>query len=218
MKPTYRVFITPTSLRADRVNPTDEVVRRLLERPPATRPTGWIIWPTSVAFDDKQFRGEGLEGTVLTLLYNGHLEYWEPLLSRRWQWGKSEKQAEQSPELYPYALIEITVNFLRLARQLYDHLRLDSDVQAQIDLYNVQGFVLRPYHPEIIGYIDAHFHRPSYSRTDLRTGIVEASSNFDPDQLGLRLLELVYGQFGYSREHIPFFDTDGGFALAPIRD
>lgn len=212
MKPTYRVFVTPTMLKPDLVDPTDEVVRGLLEKPPATRATGWIIWPTQVTFDDRQIRGEGLEGAELTLLYNGHLEYWEPVLSRRWQWNGKEGR----PELYPYALCEVTVNFFRLARMLYAHLRLEADVQAEMVLYNIEGFVLRPYQPTVIGYIDAHFHSPPYGRPDLRTSIVQGPADFNPDQIGFKLLERVYGQFGYQREHIPFFDEDGSFGLAPF--
>lgn len=212
MKPTYRVFATPTSLTPNLVDPADKTVRHLLDKPPATRAMGWIIWPTEVTFDDRQLSGKGLEGAELTLLYNGHLEYWEPLVSRRWQWDSKEGR----PELYPYALCEVTVNFLRLARILYDHLGLNSDVQTELCLYNIEGFVLRPYQPPIIGYIDSHFHRPPFGRADLRTGIVQTPAGFHPDQLSLRLLERVYGQFGYQREHIPLFDEQDRFTPAPF--
>lgn len=217
MKPSYRVYITPKVLRPNRVDPADQDIRRLLSDPPATRQTGWIIWPTEVTFDDKELRGQGIEGAVLHFLYNAHLEYWEPLMSRRWQWGRKPEETEHRPELFAFAICEITVNFFRLARQLYDHIHLDSSVESGIDLYNIEGFVLRPYHPGIIGHDDPHFHHPPYRNADLRTGVVETESDFDPDPLALKLLERVYGQFGYGKDKIPFFDDQGIFTLAPIQ-
>jgi hypothetical protein len=213
MRPFYRIYTTPTVLRRDRVNPTDERVASLLARPPATRENGWIIWPMEVAYDDIQFTGQGIEGARLVLLFNGHLEYSEPVDSRRWQWGRGEEEAARHPELYPYALGEITVSFYRLARQLYDHVRLDSDIETELGLYNIEGFTLRPYQPGIIGHDDPHFHNPSFARADLKTGKIRASADFSPDQLALSVLERVYGQFKYRREHIPFFDQEGKFAL-----
>ena len=211
-KPTYRVFITPTRL-VNRVDPTDKTVQQLIENPPATRQSGWTIWPTTLSYDDKQLIGKGPEGTVLTLLFNGHLEYWEPVLSRRWQWLKSKNEAAEHPELFPYALCEITVNFFRLARQLHNHLKVDGDVEAELALYDIQGFTLKPYNPDIIGYMETIFHQPPYKKADLKSGVIKRAHDFDPDQLSLALLERIYGQFGYKREHIPFFDQEGRFTL-----
>jgi hypothetical protein len=166
-----------------------------------------------VIYDDKQFTGQGIEGASLVLLFNGHLEYSEPVDSRRWQWGKGEEEAARHPELYSLALVEITVNFYRLARQLYDHIRLDSDIETEMALYNIEDFSLRPYHPGIIGHDDSHFHNPPFTKADLKTGKIRESPVFVPDQLALSVLERVYGQFKYRREHIPFFNQEGKFTL-----
>ncbi len=213
MRPFYRVYITPTVLRRDRVNPTDDDVANLLAKPPATRENGWIIWPMEVTHDEKQFTGHGIEGAQLVLLFNGHFEYSEPVDSRRWQWGKSQEEATRHPELYSYAIGEITVNFFRLARRLYDHVKLDCDVETEMALYNVEGFTLRPFHPGIIGHDDPHFHNPPFTKADLKTGKIAAAADFLPDRLALSILERVYGQFNYKREHIPFFDQHGEFTL-----
>jgi len=170
-----------------------------------------------VSVTESSLVGAGSEGTILTLLYNGHLEYWEPLLERRWQWqaGRVRRPGEpDAPELYPYALCEITVNFLRLARKLYDHLKINCPVQAAIELYNVGGFVLRPFHPETMEY--AMRVHPPFGRDDLRTQRIEQPPDFNPDHLSLKLLEWIYQQFGYKRYHIPFFDQEGNFVLAPL--
>ncbi|MBI4278066.1 MAG: hypothetical protein HY660_06380 [Armatimonadetes bacterium] len=106
------------------------------------------------------------------------------------------------------------MNFFRLARAVYDYLQLDCGVEAQLHLYGIKEFLLKPYHPEAIGYLDRVFHQPRYARDELRSGAIQVPADFDPDNLALRVLERVYGRFGYKREHIPFFDEHGKFLLA----
>lgn len=111
-----------------------------------------------------------------------------------------------NPRLYPYPVIEHPVSFARLYRALADLLAFDCEVSFQMQYLNVAGARLLPYQPESIGFLNPLEPAKPLDRNRLVFSPMKFPKDFDPDPCALELIRDLYYEFGYSREHIPFFD------------
>ncbi len=204
----FRITATPTNLQSNVIDTGSQELRNLLERPPF-RDSGWTV----EAHGPIQRTNRGLEsddpdwGRII-LLKNGHFEFWKRI-DWLFCWNQDLKVMQQHPRLYPFAVVEYPVTFVRLYRKILDQLNLKFDVLFQMQYSNIDGAVLLPYHPDSVHYaISAKAVLPMQKSTI----IIEPRSagyGFDPDPIVLDMLEDVYAEFGYERKHIPFFDQTG---------
>ena len=113
------------------------------------------------------------------------------------------------PRLYPYPVVEHPVSFLRLYRALTDYLKIDCDIVFQMQYLNVKGAILLPYQPESIRFMHPVEPVKPLGRDRLVFEAKRFAKDFDPDPCALEMIKDLYYQFGYDREHIPFFDDTG---------
>ncbi len=74
---------------------------------------------------------------------------------------------------------------------------------------NVKGVILLPYQPESIGFMHQIEPIVPLERNRLVFPKKTVPATFEPDPTALDLVQDLYVQFGYGREHIPFFDSSG---------
>lgn len=215
MKPFFRMYCIPMELNPDLVDVSDNSLKELLRRPTPTRRDGWTLWDAQeVKVTDEGLEAIGYSDRRLMLLCNGCLEYWMPCLDEMFQWNQSDSERKLHPLLYPYALCELPVNFFRLARAVYSHLNLSCDVLTGLAFYSVNGFILRPYKPGIVGFNFAGLSEVQpYEKDDLKVRPITVKADFAPDHVAYDLIKQVYLRFGYSAAEIPFFDAEKNFNI-----
>jgi hypothetical protein len=139
---------------------------------------------------------------------NGHLEFWTEV-DLPFCWRQNAEEMKVHPRLYPYAVVEHPVSFVRLYRSLADFLAFDCEVVFQLQFVNIRGAILLPYRPESIGFDYPMEPVKPLERNRLVFQPRKFPKEFDPDPAALELIKDLYYEFGHSREHIPFFDESG---------
>ena len=213
MKPYYRVYCTPFSPEPGLLNCDDPVIRGIVGKPPERRRDGWNLWAArEVRPTTEGLEAVGLGDRRLVLLTNGHIEFSMPCLDDIFQWGQAESERKLHPWLYDYAVCELPVNFMMLARDIYDRAQLDQDIVAGEGFYGIKGFILMPYGPRTMAY-----HTPiesglsPYPLEDVQTVPVQASAGFVPDHVAYDMVTQVYSAFGYRSDDIRLFDENHFF-------
>jgi len=211
--PYFRVFCTPLEPRANLINTDDQAIQQLVRQPRRTREAGWVLYDAhEVVPSPEGLQANRIGGRKLFLLKNGHLEYWEPCLSELFQWSQAEKAREKHPWLYPYAICELPVNFFQLASDIYERAGLECEVLAGEAFYSIQGFILVPYRPRSVAFIQGYrTDIKPYATQDLKVGPVTVPIPFTPDHVAYELTKQVYQAFGLAPQDIYLFDKDGNF-------
>jgi hypothetical protein len=207
----FRITATPVSLGNVSANLEYKRILELLDNPPNphSRYAGWDVKPLPpLKRNALGFENERIDFHHLKLVKNGHLEFWTAI-DHYFCWRQPEKEMEVHPRLYPYAVVEHPVSFVRLYRALVDLLDVHCDILFQMQYLNVRGAILIPYRPDSIGFI-----APMESVTPLvKDRLVfekkRRKLDFDTDPTALEIILDLYYEFGYSREHVPFFDESG---------
>jgi hypothetical protein len=207
-QPTFRVTATPSDLGQVDADLDDPRLLDLLESPPG-REGGWNVRPLlPLRRNALGFETDRPDFHHLKFIRNGHLEFWTAI-DEHFSWRQKPSEHKVNPLLYPYAVVEYPVSFLRLYRRLADLLEVRSDCVFQMEYLNVQGAILRPYQPESIGYDHSVEGIRPLERSRLVFQKKQFPSTFDPDPAALDLIKDLYHEFGYNRSHIPFFDQNG---------
>ncbi len=205
---TFRVTGTPVDLGEVEADLDNRELQDLLEDPPG-RQGGWNSKPLRpLRRNSLGFETDRPDFHHLKFIKNGHLEFWTAI-DEHFSWRQKPEEHKTNPLLYPYAVVEYPVSFLRLYRQVVDLLNIKSDCTFQMEYLNVQGAILRPYQPESIGYDHSVEGIRPLERTRLIFPKKSFPSKFDPDPTALELIKDLYYEFGYDRSHIPFFDSNG---------
>ena len=158
------------------------------------------------------FENERIEFHHAKFIKNGHLEFWTAI-DESFCWQQDPLEMTKHPRFYPYAVVEYPLSFVRQYRAIADLLKIDCDIIFQMQYLNVQGAILLPYQPESIGFmIPMHPVKP-LSRNRLLFPPKRFPKAFDPDPAALEIVKDLYHEFGYTREHIPFFDESGHSSL-----
>lgn len=181
--------------------------------PPERHSDGRVTsrWPPSSYESDEWFRTEvHLDGTIL---YEAGLRRYS--LERLGQ----QKQADAPPELWPLAIAELPVSMLRLAGTLLEgHLEEDGKVIADLSLFGLRGWQLRPGSPRFLGH-RVLWDFPEAATFEGQDLLLSEPLVFDwrdvrenPDRCGYRLVAQVYREFGYGAEAISLdvFDPSTG--------
>ena len=213
MKPYYRVYCTPLLPQPGSIDCDDPAIRELVHKPPETRHGGWTLWSArEIRRTPEGLEALGLDDRRLILLTNGHIEFWMPCLDETFQWGQAESERKLHPWLYDYPVCELPVNFMRLAKAVYDHAQLDDGIIAGEGFYAIKGFILMPYGPRTMAYhMPSKSGVPRYQLEDLQTVPVQASKDFVPDHVAYDMVTQVYSAFGYRSDDIRLFDENHCF-------
>ena len=204
----FRITATPSDLQQASANLMDPKLHELLEKP-SGRDAGWVVKPLPpLKRNALGYENDRMDFHHLKFIKNGHLEFWTAV-DDHFCWRQDEKAMEEHPRLYPFPVVEYPVSFCRLYRDLVDFLNITSEIIIQMQYLNVKGAILLPYQPESIGFMHPLEPIKPLERNRLVFGRKRAAARFDPDPTALLVIEDLYFEFGYGREHIPFFDTTG---------
>jgi len=203
------------------LNLEDETLRACLNDPTATgnRPAGWVFanaYGESVLEPHKNRRVLGDEDARRTeVRRDGGLVFAAPMDNLKWMGYERE--------IWPFALLEFPTSLFRLAATLYSG-KLTSRhaaVLADLALFRVGGWKLRPYSPDAAGRLwsnaavfrdeDLFYPDPLLFRGD---EVLE-----EPDRCAFRLVERVYKAFfrdRYDPKMIPReYDRKSGRLVLP---
>jgi len=206
--PYFRITGTPSDLGAVNASLSDRELMQLLEYPPG-RDNGWNVKPLPpLRRSALGLENEKLNFHHLRFVRNGHLEFWTAI-DQSFAWQQDEASFKQHPRLYPYPVVEHPLSFCRLYKKLVEHLKIHSDIIFQMQYLNVKGVILLPYRPDSIGFMAPMQPIKPAEKNRLVFPKHIVPPEFDPDPTALELVEELYYEFGYSREHIPFFDPTG---------
>lgn len=206
----FRLTITPNPLVGEIVDLSRRDIRELLNNPPNQRYAGWNMQNTgnfritSLGFEMLDFLQYELQ-----LLRSGHFEF-RTEIDENFSWKQDAQEFNNHPLLYPFPVTEYPVSFLRFAKHLYTYLGYKGKFIYRMRYYNIKECQLRPNHPDAFRFriTDARiFHEDNVFAED---NLVE---DFDPDSSALKLIQELYYKFGFTREHIPFFDDKGQFSI-----
>ena len=156
-----------------------------------------------------QLTPEGIEGAgitaeqELTLLENGYLELSCPLRNALFQWYKEESGVPEADWLYPYAVLELPLSFLKVAKKLYELADVRTDLRLRQEYRNVTGFVLPSGHPG--NPLFGRELRP-FEGQHIISREVHLNYDYKPASVARDLVEEVYEYFGYSADAIPLLE------------
>ena len=214
-KPYYRISAVPEELDRNANDTGNDNIRSILQNPPNIRRTGFGV--TGMLERDMSPSTEGIKGSNMgsgdiLLLKNGFLEVQCHLTNSHFQW-MHDQSGLTTPWLYPHAVCEFPISFLKLLKGLYEVSGIDSKILVQQEYHNLEDFVLIGGNPS----------NPFFRRSPGGTQVYQSSepiisertveSNYVPDHVAYDLVKELYESFGLDAEWIPDFDEDGNFIL-----
>ena len=214
-KPYFRVISRPENMQPLGLSQHHEEIGALLREPPFTRKEGWVIWSAEdVKRTAEGWIAVGLGDRTINLLDNGYLEYWQPCDDEAFQWGRQDSH-DPAPELFPFAVCELPVNFALLAKALYGVSRIESDLRFDMEYVNIKGFVLRPGVPNSMVYTmpSGWVNMKGYEQSDITVKCGQVKPDFESGPLAFSLVEQVYSAFGYPTRYIPCFTKERQFDI-----
>ena len=128
-------------------------------------------------------------------------------------------------ELWPFALLELPVSLLRLAKTLYSgySTAVGGGVVLGLGVYGIGGCTLRPHSPDSIGYLMPRAElqplakladRDYFSSTPVYAPRRELDAT--PDRCAMHLVGQLYRDFGYDEEQLPReYDRQTGRLVFP---
>jgi len=149
-RPAFYLSATPETLRRRAVDVDREEIRALFRQVPDSRPTGWIV--TNRYADIERFaegiryRGHALDVGVLELLTNGHMTY-ACILGEPFYWRQPPEEIARRPRLWPFAVVEYPLSFLRLFWAIANLSRLQQPFYTRLEYHNIRGHLLPPGPP-----------------------------------------------------------------------
>lgn len=189
-------------------------VAELLSRPPGSRPNGWNMADLDYS-RRRSMNGVELgakEDAYLEVYENGHMEFWRTI-GEVFCRDQSAEERRVRPRLYPYAVVEYPVSFLRLASAILSTAGYSGEVLIQLQYRNIGGHVLRPGRPREIVFESPLNPSTPFAEPHLLIGPIRVPWNRAPDEVGLNLLKFVYRAFGVGVDGIPFLGANGVFSF-----
>lgn len=184
------------------------------------RAAGWnFVNPYERLKREGSALSHGNEGHGVRICRDGTVEFTVPIENLHWKSASGRTDAEAN-EIWPFCLLEYPISIFRLASTLYRdhaHQRL-GPVLADMALFGLQGWTLRPYSPRSFGY---RLHSPK--PFDEENLLLPKPLTFQPDEIlrepdrcGFRLVQQVYERFGYWEKEVPQeFDRESGRLVFP---
>jgi hypothetical protein len=214
-QPYYRILAVPQELNSDKVDTRSGDIRKIMYNPPDRRYGNFGV--TGILEREKLSSYEGISGPnvtggEITLLKNGFLEVRCPLRDTQFQWRREESTIS-TDWLYPYAVCEFPVTFLRLVKEIYEASGIDSKVFIQQEYHNLTGFMLVGGSPVSNAFGIFQDGRCVYESSRPIISKRTVDPNFIPDHIAYDLIKDVYDSFGFNEKWIPAFDENGNFIL-----
>ncbi len=219
--PYYRIIAVPEKLDPDLFSAKQNDIIRIVSDPP--RPYirkegfGFLGIPREISYTSEGWIGKGVSQQEIILLRNGFIELRCPLLSEFFQWWKGNVMpfaATNEPWLYPYAVCEYPVSFLRLIKSMYSEINANCKIYIQQEYLHIDEFTLVSGHPgnPFFGVSMSSQHKYNPAETD-QPAIIKKTiePDFDPDQVAYDLVRYVYSCFGLNESSIPLFDENHNF-------
>ena len=212
-EPYYRVLAVPTTLDPQAISTQEPEIHAILQNPPNVRRTGFgFIGVERIEYSPEGIKGIDVWGYELTILRNGFIELRLPLSSDHFQWFKEERGFSTDLNwLYPYAVCEYPVTFMRLVQAIYSISDMTSSILVQQEYHNLNGFLLVGRHPSnpLFGRIEEH--QQIYRQSDAIGQKWTIDPGFAPDHVAYDLVKEIYTHFGLSENLIPLFDENHNF-------
>lgn len=210
--PYYRILAVPTTLNHNAVPTQEKEIQAILRNPPNVRRSGFGF----TGVERIESSPEGITGIDIdydvNVLNNAFLELRLPLLHRHFEWRKTEVGISADKNwLYPYAVCEYPVTFMRLAKAIYSSANIDSGIIVQQEYRNMRGFLLVEGNPgnPLFGAFERSRHE--YDQVEPIFSKQTVNSDFIPDEVAYNLVKEVYAAFGLSEDSIPLFDANHKF-------
>ena len=212
-EPYYRIFAVPRMLNPDAVSTREQEIHDILRNPPNVRKTGFgFIGVQSLTSSSEGITGPDVWGYKVVIFKNGFFELRRPLSSTQFQHRMENSGiSADSNWLYPYAVCELPVTFMRLVKAIYLAAGIDSEILVQQEYRNLSGFLLiggNPSNP-LFGRIEVFQHVYTEPHAIGQPQTIEP--DFVPDQVAYNLVKELYASFGLSEESIPLFDENHKF-------
>ena len=194
--PTYRLTCRPKHVRPSQIDTNDLEIRALLTGTDHLRPHSFgfrgvaRIRPTPTGI-----KGLGVDSEQEVILdEEGIFELQCPLRSSLFQWLREVSGYPDDRWLYPYAVVELPISFLRTARKVYDYVGISSDTEIQQQFNCLRGFLLVEGHPgnPLFGSNSRRFEEESL----IGKTYVEPAG-FSPEIVAEKLIYEVYDSFGF---------------------
>ena len=218
-EPYYRILAVPTILNPAAFSTQKHEINAILRKPPNVRRTGFgfrgVKRITSspegiIGLDVRDLKD--VENYEVVILKNGFIELRSPLSSTHFQHFKAESGLSAGSRwLYPYAVCELPVTFMRLVKAIYSVVGIGSKIIVQQEYRNLGGFLLVGRHPSnpLFGEIEEFQHL--YTRPDAIGLQRTIEPEFIPDQVAYDLVKEVYASFELTEDLIPLFDENHNF-------
>ncbi len=212
-EPYYRILAVPTTLNPDAVSTQEQEVHAILRDPQNVRRTGFgFIGVERIEDSPEGIKGVDVLDYEVIILKNGFLELRLPLSSDHFQWFKEESGiSADSKWLYPYAVCEFPVTFMRLVKAIYSAVGIDSKIIVQQEYRNLSGFLLVGRHPSNPLFSRVEEFQNVYMQSDAIGTQQNIEPEFIPDQVAYDLVKEIYTSFGLSKDLIPLFDENHNF-------
>jgi hypothetical protein len=205
----YRLVACPGQINHLSLNDHISTVRSLVADPPSLRSSGWGLKPIgNVRIIENGIVAGDNSDNQLAVYRNGYIESRTPPDDDSFHWA----QTGDPKPINPYAIIEPTVCLALLAVKIFSLVGYRGQLLFGLGLHNVKGSVLLPYAPNTHGYRIAGYRIGQgrggqiFPDDNLRVPDVTASVHELPGTVPWRLVSEVYYQFGFTDEHVPFFD------------
>ena len=212
-EPYYRILAVPTTLNSDAISTQEQELYTILQEPQNVRRTGFgFIGVERIENSLEGIKGIDVFDYEVIILKNGFLELRQPLSSDQFQWFREDRGfSADSKWLYPYAVCELPVTFMKLVTAIYSAVDIDSKIIVQQEYHNLNGFLLVGGHPSnpLFGRIEEH--QRVYTQPHAIGGQRTIEPEFVPDQVAYDLVKEIYASFGLTEDLIPLFDADHNF-------
>jgi len=219
--PYYRIIAVPENFDSDLIpQPLKQSnIPNILRNPPNIRKDGFGFQGVyKISSTPEGWVGESYDSQPkIILLQNGFIEQKEPLLNEHFQWRKDQVMRfanTKKPWLYPYAVCEYPVSFLRLIKSIYSEIGINYKIHIRQEYWHIDDFILVSGHPggPFFGSSANNqykYHPLEPDQTAVAKRVVEP--DFNPDQVAYDLIKNIYSNFGIDESSIPLFDENHNF-------
>lgn len=156
--------------------------------------------------------------TCVEIFRDGAVQLTMPTINLYWKTTGWLGDAQPN-EIWPYTLLEFPASIFRLASTIYREHKFDAqEALADLALFGVRGWTLRPFSPVSFGYKLAKpqpFDKDEIIAPEpLGLSLTEVEEA--PDRCAFRLVRRIYEAFGLFEEEMPTeFDRDSGRLILP---
>jgi hypothetical protein len=149
---------------------------------------------------------KGRDGEICVEIFrDGAVQLTMPIINLYWKTTGWLGDAQPN-EIWPYTLLEFPASIFRLASTIYREHQFDAqEILADLALFGVKGWTLRPFSPVSFGYKLAKprpFEKDEIVAAEpLTFSLTEVEEG--PDRCAFRLVRRVYEAFGLFEEEMP---------------